>query len=151
MKRFANHNAGQPIYQLILILDEIKKEYLKAADKVKDQVLSLLFRNFGYQKIRYINELKSFVNRLGDTEMDQFTISLLQRTCAQLKHNYKPQPQMRLIQSCIRGEEIAIENYSTAIQQVRQYDEVRAILQQQVNGIKTVLNTIREYTAKCYC
>jgi uncharacterized protein (TIGR02284 family) len=150
MLKANNLQSGQPIYQLILILEEIKKGYLKAADKVKDQVLSLLFRNFGYQKIRYINELRHFVNNWGDTEFDQFTISLLQRTCSQLKHGVKHK-QHGIVESCIKGEEAAIENYSTAIQQVRQYDEVRAVLQQQVNGIKTVLNTIKEYTAKSYC
>lgn len=151
MIKTTNLNTGQPIYQLIMILDEIKKGYLKAADKVKDQVLSLLFKNFGYQKVRYINELKHIVYNLGDVEFDQFTNSLLQRTCSQLKHDLRPKKQQTLVASCIKGEEVAIENYSSAIQQVRQYDEVRAVLQQQVNGIKTVLNTIKEYTAKCYC
>src|SRR5882757_4457380 len=127
MIKSTNQSIGQPIYPLIVILEDAKKGYLKAAEKVKDQVLSLLFLNFGYQKIRYINELKQLICRLGDgSEIDQFTMSLLHRTCMQLK------------------------NDSTAIEQIKQYDEVRSVLQLQVNGIKTVLNTIKEYTAKSY-
>ena len=152
MTRSTNTNAGQPLYQLIVILEDAKKGYLKAAEKIKDEVLSLLFRNFGYQKIRYINELRQLVYQLGEgSEIDPFTLSLLQRTCINIKHSFRPRYKNGVIQSCIQNEEMALQNYSTAIQQVQHYDEVRWILQQQVNGIKTVLNTIKEYTAKSYC
>ena len=152
MIKSTNQNLGQPIYPLIVILEDAQKGYLKAAEKVKDQVLSLLFRNFGYQKIRYINELRQLIYRLGEgSEIDQFTMSLLQRTCMQLRNSFRSYKKNDVIQSCINGEVMALANYSTAIQQIQQYDEVRSVLQQQVNGIKTVLNTIKEYTAKSYC
>ena len=152
MTKSTNQSAGQPIYPLILILEDAKKGYLRAAEKVKDEVLSLLFRNFGDQKIRYINELRQLIYRLGDgSEIDQFTVSLLQRTCMQLRNGFRTLKKNAVISSCIKKEEVALESYSTAIQQIQQYDEVRLVLQQQVNGIKTVLNTIKEYTAKSYC
>ena len=152
MTKNTNHSAGQPIYQLIVILDDAKKGYLKAAEKIKDEVLSLLFRNFGYQKIRYINELRQVAYRLSDNpDIDQYTLNLLQLTCMKLKNGFRSHQKNGVIQSCIRGEEIALENYSSAIQQIQQYDEVRLVLQQQVNGIKTVLNTIKEYTSKSCC
>ena len=152
MTKSTNQSAGQPIYPLILILEDAKKGYLRAAEKVKDEVLSLLFRNFGDQKIRYINELRQLIYRLGDgSEIDQFTLSLLQRTCMQLRNGFRTLKRNAVISSCIKKEEVALESYSTAIQQIQQYDEVRLVLQQQVNGIKTVLNTIKEYTAKSYC
>ena len=152
MTKSTNQSAGQPIYPLILILEDAKKGYLRAAEKVKDEVLSLLFRNFGDQKIRYINELRQLIYRLGDgSEIDQFTLSLLQRTCMQLRNGFRTLKKNAVISSCIKKEEVALESYSTAIQQIQQYDEVRLVLQQQVNGIKTVLNTIKEYTAKSYC
>ena len=151
MVKSTNQSLGQPIYPLIVILEDAKKGYLNAAEKVKDQVLSLLFRNFGYQKIRYINELRQLIYRLGEgSEIDQFTMSLLHRTCMQLKNGFRSQKKNGIVKSCIAQEQIALENYSTAIQQIQQYDEVRSVLQQQVNGIKTVLNTIKEYTAKSY-
>ena len=153
MIKSTNQSAGQPIYPLIVILEDAKKGYLNAAEKIKDEVLSLLFRNFGDQKIRYINELRQLIYRLGDdgSEVDQFTLSLLQRTCMQLKNSFRLQKKNSMIRTCIKKEQVALENYSTAIQQIQQYDEVRLVLQQQVNGIKTVLNTIKEYTAKSYC
>ena len=152
MTKSTNQSAGQPIYPLILILEDAKKGYLRAAEKVKDEVLSLLFRNFGDQKIRYINELRQLIYHLGDgSEIDQFTVSLLQRTCMQLRNGFRTLKRNAVISSCIKKEEVALESYSTAIQQIQQYDEVRLVLQQQVNGIKTVLNTIKEYTAKSYC
>lgn len=152
MTKSTNQSAGQPIYPLILILEDAKKGYLRAAEKVKDEVLSLLFRNFGDQKIRYINELRQLIYRLGDgSEIDQFTVSLLQRTCMQLRNGFRTLKKNPVTSSCIKKEEVALESYSTAIQQIQQYDEVRLVLQQQVNGIKTVLNTIKEYTAKSYC
>jgi uncharacterized protein (TIGR02284 family) len=152
MMKSTNQSAGQPIYPLLVILEDAKKGYLKAAERVKDQVLSLLFLNFGYQKIRYINELRQLIYRLGDgSDIDQFTLSLLHRTCVQLKNGFRSQKKNGVIRSCINEEEIALANYSTAIQQIQQYDELRSVLQQQVNGIKTVLNTIKEYTAKSYC
>ena len=147
-----NTNPGQPIYQLIVILEDAKKGYLKAAEKIKDEVLRLLFRNFGQQKIRYINELRQLVFRLDEgSDIDPFTLSLLQRTCINLKYGFGFNYRTGVVQSCIQNEEAALQNYSTVLQQVQQYDEVRWILQQQVNGIKTVLNTIKEYTAKSYC
>ena len=152
MIRNNNQSAG-PIYPLIVILEDAKKGYLKASEKIKDEVLSLLFKNFGDQKIRYINELRQLIYRFGEDgwEVDQFTLSLLQRTCMQLKNSFRLQKKDSVIGTCIKREQVALENYSTAIQQIQQYDEVRLVLQQQVNGIKTVLNTIKEYTAKSYC
>lgn len=152
MIKSINQGIGQPIYPLIVILEEAKKGYLRAAEKIKDEVLSLLFRNFGYQKIRYINELRQLIYRLGDgSEIDQFTLSLLQRTCMQIRDGFRLHKKNNVIRSLIKEEEMALQNYSTAIQQIQQYDEIRLVLQQQVNGIKTVLNTIKEYTAKSYC
>lgn len=152
MVKNTNQSEGQPIYPLIVILEDAKKGYLNAAEKIKDEVLALLFRNFGDQKIRYINELRQLVYRLGDgSEIDQFTWSLLHRTCMQLKNGFRSKTKNCLIRSVINQEKIALQNYSTAIQQIQQYDEMRSVLQQQVNGIKTVLNTIKEYTAKSYC
>src|SRR6185369_2792227 len=105
MIKSTNQSVGQPIYPLIVILEDAKKGYLMAAEKIKDEVLSLLFKNFGYQKIRYINELRQLIYRLGDgSEIDQFTLSLLHRTCMQLKNGFRAQKKNGVIRSCINEE-----------------------------------------------
>jgi uncharacterized protein (TIGR02284 family) len=149
MMRNINENVGQPIYHLIAILEDAKRGYLNAAEKIKDEVLSLLFENFGYQKSRYINELRHLVNRLGvNSSIDQFTLSLLHRTWMDLKNSFKFGQKEAVIQVCIKGEEIALENYTMAIKEIQDNDEIRSVLLQHVNGIKTVLNTIKEYTGR---
>lgn len=140
-----------PIYRLIAVLEDAKKGYLNAAEKIKDEVLSLLMERFGYQRGRYSNELRNLVNRLGNSSpIDQFTLSLLHRTWMDLKTTFKFGQKDTIIQGCIRAEETALRNYTMAIEQIKDNEEVRIILQQQVNGIKTVLNTIKEYTGKIY-
>jgi uncharacterized protein (TIGR02284 family) len=151
MTRNTNDNAGLPIYHLIAILEDAKRGYLNAADKIKDEVLSLLLERFGYQKSRYISELRQLVNQLGvNSSIDQFTLSLLHRTWMDLKNTFKFGQRDAVIQACIKGEETALKNYTSALEEIQNNDEAKMILQQQVNGIKTVLNTIKEYTGKSY-
>ena len=151
MIRNLTANTSLPIYNLIALLEDAKKGYLNASEKIKDEVLSLLLERFGYQRGRYSNELRRLVNRLGvSSPIDQYTLSLLHRTWMDLKTTFKFGQKEKVIQACIKAEETALRNYTMAIEQIQDNDEVRIILQQQVNGIKTVLNTIKEYTGKTY-
>ena len=68
-----------------------------------------------------------------------------------LKANFKLGKKENIIQACIKGEETALENYTVAINQIQNNYEVKVVLEQQVNGIRTVLNTIKEYTGKTGC
>jgi uncharacterized protein (TIGR02284 family) len=79
------------------------------------------------------------------TPVDKFTLSLLQRTWLDLKNTFKTGKKEQIIESCIKAEETALENYGRAIDQLEDNYEVRAVLLQQFNGIRTVLNTIKEY------
>ena len=118
---------------------------------MKDEVLALLLERFGYQRGRYSNELRQLVNQLGSSSpLDQFTLSLLHRTWTEMKTNFRFTKKEDLIQACIRSDENALRNYNMVIAQIQDNDEVKVILQQQVNGIKTVLNTIKEYTGRTY-
>ena len=142
-------NPVQPVYHLIAILEDAKKGYLSAADKIRDDVLALLFERFGYQRGRYSNELKQIVNHLeAESSVDNFTLSLLHRTWMDLKASFTFGKKDTIILACIKGEETAIKNYTAAIEQLQHHNEIKAILQRQLNGIKTVLNTIKEYTGK---
>ena len=146
-----NQNTGLPIYQLIALLEDAKKGYLHAAEKIRDEVLSLLFEKFGYERGRYSNELKRLARQSGaSSPIDQFTLSLLYRTWMDLKPIFKFGQKENIISACIKAEETTFENYSLAINQIQDNAEVRMILQQQQSRIKTVLNTIKEYTSNTY-
>lgn len=143
---------GAAICYLITRLDDIKNSYLHASEKIKDEVLSLLMERFGYQRGRYSNELQQLVTQLGDSSpLDQFTLSLLHRTWLELKTTLRFTKKEDIIKACIKRDENALRNYNMVIAQIQDNDEVKMILQQQVNGIKTVLNTIKEYTGRTYC
>ena len=147
--KIINQNISLAIHNLIALLEDAKKGYLNASEKIKDSVLSLLLERFGYQRGRYSNELRKLVNNMGTAcPIDQFTLSLLQRTWMDLITAFKFGQKEQVIEACIKAEETALKNYSMAIEQIEDNDEVRIILQQQANGIKTVLNTIKEYTGK---
>lgn len=149
--KIINQNISLSIHNLIALLEDAKKGYLNASEKIKDSVLSLLLERFGYQRGRYSNELRKLVNNMGTAcPIDQFTLSLLHRTWMDLRTTFKFGQKEQVIEACIKAEETALKNYSMAIEQIEDNDEVRIILQQQVNGIKTVLNTIKEYTGKPY-
>lgn len=136
----------QPIYHLIAIMEDAKRGYLAAAEKIKDGVLALLFERFGYQRGRYINELKQLVYHSGThSDTDPFTLSLLHRTWRDMKATFKFGQKDKIIMACIKGEETALHTYQLALARV-QHDETKMILEQHVNGIKTVLDTIKEYT-----
>ncbi|MEP7237186.1 MAG: PA2169 family four-helix-bundle protein [Ferruginibacter sp.] len=139
------------ISYLITKLDDIKNVYFNASEKVKDEVLALLLERFGYQRGRYSNELRELVNQLGTSSpLDQFTLSLLHRTWLELKTTFRFSQKDDLIKACIKSDENALRNYNMVIEQIHDNDEVKMILQQQVNGIKTVLNTIKAYTGRAY-
>ena len=143
--------SSLPIFNLIALLEDAKRGYLNASEKIKDEVLKLLLERFGYQRGRYSNELRELVIRLGATSpIDQLTLSLLHRTWMDMRSSFKFGKKEQIILACIKAEETALRNYTMAIEQIQDNDEVRIILQQQVNGIKTVLNTIKEYTGKMY-
>ena len=144
-----NQNITLSIHNLIAVLDDAKKGYLHASEKIKDSVLSLLMERFGYQRGRYGDELRILVNSMGtECPIDQYTLSLLQRTWMDLKNAFRYDQKEQVIEACIKAEETALLNYGLAIEQVEDNYEVRAILQQQANGIRTVLSTIKEYTGK---
>jgi uncharacterized protein (TIGR02284 family) len=151
MRNLRDTKAGAICY-LIARLDDIKTGYFHASEKIKDEVLSLLLERFGYQRGRYSNELRQLVNQLGDSSpIDQFTLSLLHRTWLELKTSFRFSKKEDLIKACIKSDENALRNYNMVIAQIQDNDEIKIILQQQVNGIKTVLNTIKEYTGRTYC
>lgn len=148
MPKHNNQSIAQPIYDLIAILEDAKRGYLNAAEKIKDEVLSLLFERFGYQRGRYSNELRQLARQLDvSPAIDQYTLTLLHRTWMDLKNSFKFGQRDAVIHACIKGEETAIRNYTMAIEQLQNNEEVKLVLKQQVNGIKTVLNTIKQYTA----
>ena len=141
-----NQNKSLAIYNLIAVLEDAKNGYLHASERIKDSVLSLLMERYGYQRGRYSSELRKLVNSMGTTcPVDQFTLSLLQRTWMDLKSTFKYGKREQIIQGCIKAEETALKNYGQAIDQLEDNYELRIILQQQVNGIKTVLSTIKAY------
>ncbi len=144
-----NQNNSLPLYHLIAALEDTKRVYLKAAEKIKDDVLSVLLERFGYQRGRYSSELKQLLRQAGATSpIDEFTLQLLHKTWMHVKSTFKFGQKEAVIEACIKGEETTLENYTIALQQLQDNDDVKVILLQQVNGITTVLNTIKEYTGK---
>lgn len=140
-----NQNSSLPIFHLIAILEDTKKVYLKAAEKIKDEVLSVLLERFGYQRGRYSKELQQSG---ASSPIDEFTLQLLHRTWMHVKTAFKFGHRDAVIEACIKGEETALENYSIALEQLQDNDPAKIILLQQVNGITTVLNTIKEFTGR---
>lgn len=146
-----NQTMSLSIYNLIAVLEDAKNGYLHASEKIKDSVLSLLLERFGYQRGRYSSELRKLVNSMGTAApVDQFTLSMLQRTWMDLKSTFKYGKKEQIIEGCIKAEETALKNYSQAIDQLEDNYELRVVLLQQANGIRTVLNTIKEYTGSMY-
>ncbi len=115
------------------------------AEKLEGSVLPLLFRNFGFQKSRYSNELKKAVPQTGwiSSISDFASANLLQSWQDDLQTSFRVGDQQGIMQACIKGEEDVLINYRVTIEQVSNDDELKLILLQQVNGIKTVLNTIK--------
>ncbi len=150
--KIVNENNGQPIYHLIAILEDAKNGYLSAAEKIRDEVLSLLFEKLGYQKISYINELRRVAKQSGfSSAIDQFTLSLLHRTWMDMKSAFRFGQRDAAIRACIKGEEKALMNYTEAIEQIKNNDDVKMVLEQQAYGIKSALHTIKEYTVAGNC
>lgn len=144
-----NQNISLAVHNLIAVLEDAKKGYLHASEKIKDSVLSLLMERYGYQRGRYSDELRKVINSMGTASpIDNFTLSLLQRTWMDLKGSFKYGKKEQIIEGCIKAEETALQNYGHAIDQLEDNNELRILLQQQVNGIRTVLSTIREYTGR---
>lgn len=137
----------QPVYHLIAILEDAKKGYISASEKVRDDVLSILFEKLGYQRGKYSSELKNIVSQLNvPSSIDQFTLSLLHRTWMDLKTSFKPGKKETIIHACIHGEETAIKNYAKAIEQIDEENELREILERQLSEMNCMLNTIKEYS-----
>jgi uncharacterized protein (TIGR02284 family) len=144
-----NQNISLPLYHLIAALEETKRVYLKAAEKIKDEVLSLSLERFGYQRGRYSKELRQLLKQNGaSSPIDEFTLRLLHQTWLHVKAAFKFGQKEAVIEACIKGEEEALENYTKALEQMQDNEGIRMILLQQVNGITTGLNTIKEFTGR---
>ncbi len=142
-------NNYQPVYNLIALLEDAKTGYLSAAEEINDEVLGVLFENYGYQRGRYSEELTKLVEEKGvSSAIDFFTLTLLQRTWKDVKTYFK-YGQKALITACIKSEEIAIQNYTSALEKITDDScEIKMTLQKQVNGIKSVLQFIKLYAGK---
>jgi len=144
-----NQNNSLPLYHLIAALEETKRVYLKAAEKIKDEVLSLSLERFGYQRGRYSKELRQLLKQYGaSSPIDEFTLKLLHQTWMHVKAAFKFGQKDAVIEACIKGEEQALENYTVALEQMEDDDAFKRILLQQVNGITTGLNTIKAIAGK---
>ncbi len=144
--------ATEPVYHLIAMLEDAKKGYSSAAERIRDDVLSLLLERFSCQKERYCNELRQLVKELQiESPIDQITLSLLQRIWMGLKNPFAYERKDILILGFIKGEETAIINYTQAIEQIQHDHQMRIILERQLNGIKTVINALRYIQVKLLC
>ncbi len=144
--------ATEPVYHLIAMLEDAKKGYSSAAERIRDDVLSLLLERFSCQKERYCNELRQLVKELQiESPIDQITLSLLQRIWMGLKNPFAYERKDIIILGFIKGEETAIINYTQAIEQIQHDHQMRIILERQLNGIKTVINALRYIQVKLLC
>lgn len=132
------------IHNLIARLEYLKLGYLQASYKTKDEVLALCLERFGFQRERYSMELQQIVN-ISDSKFYKSRSLIKSTGYSFLNFFFK---KADVITTCIKNDEHALINYDLAIAQLVNNDEVKRVLLQQANGIKTVIKTMKEYTGK---
>lgn len=140
------HSLSSKINHLIAIAEDSKVGYANAANDTDDATLKKIFLSLSAERERYMTELQNQLRVLvGKTAADDAPAGEITRTWGSLKTALINGDGDRIIIACIVGEEIALEEYATILDNIKSDSALSKLLVKQRNGINSALNGIKNY------
>ena len=130
---------------LISILEDGKLGYTNAAEHVENPAIKTDFLEYARERALFIVELQDEINKLGkstDTSGGG-PLGALHRTWIDIKSSFTGGDTEAIINTCITGEEAAIEKYKMALEKNELEFNQIAIVSKQLNNIQITLEKIR--------
>ena len=113
-----NDEMVDELRDLVLINNDRINGYEKAAEDIEDAQLATLFRNLTSQSRQFRSELADVILRMGGTVPDvgdTSTGSKVHRTWIDIKAAFTGKDRNTILESCVFGDDAAIEEYEEAL------------------------------------
>lgn len=140
-----NQNTNEKLNRLIDIAEDGKEGYENAAENVKDTAAKSSFLIFAKERSVYASQLRETVHQLKGEAEDNGgdTIGLMHRTWMNLKSTFTSGDTEAIINACITGEEAAVKEYKSVLDDSQIPESIKPLIGQQLNGIEQALTSIR--------
>jgi uncharacterized protein (TIGR02284 family) len=144
-----NQKTNEKLNVLINIAEDGKIGYENAAEEVKDATLKSYFLLFAKERSTYASQLRKMVNEQqgeadgsgGDTK------GWLHRAWIGIKGAFTSSDDS-IINACITGEEAAIKEYNTVLDDSSILESCKPLLRGQLKGIEDALLSIKSQVEK---
>ncbi|MCW2120228.1 ferritin-like domain-containing protein [Flavobacterium sp. 7A] len=129
--------------RLIIILDDGKLGYTNAAEQVEDAQIKVDFLGFARERSSFIIELQDEINKLGKTtDTEGGPMGALHRKWIDIKSLFTGGGTDSIINACITGEEVAIEEYELALKEEQLTAPLSSIILKQLASIESTRDQI---------
>jgi uncharacterized protein (TIGR02284 family) len=120
-----------------------QKGFQSAAENVSDLNLKRLFESYAQQRTEFAAELRRELGRVGEEPTDTGHASAaLHRGIMDVKSAVSGGDEGTIISECERGEDLAAEEYESALQTALPED-LRNLVERQFSGIKEAHDQVR--------
>jgi len=140
MAEIANKKLTGQLQNLLSIANDSIAVYKKAANDAKGQEFTTLFTDYLIQRTEDANELKAAITQLGaDPEQSGSTLGTLNRFWIGIKTTLSSDEERVLLEASESHDRSAIEEYNTVLKSEELTPELRALLEEQREGIEKAL------------
>ena len=138
-------NVVEQLNYLIAIAEDGKKGYETAAKDTEGAHFKTLFMGFSEQRVAYIRQLQVQVNSLnGDAETSGGPVGAMHRLWMDIKSTFSSD-YVGMLNTCITGENAAIEAYTKVLANTTLTDKTRQLLTEQMWGIERALVSLKAH------
>lgn len=133
---------------LIEICNERKEGYKKAAENVKDFNLKTLFEKYAQQSFMFSQELLHFTDKNTAKDVGTRFVADSWRVWMDIKAALTSKSESAILEACVTGEDAAIRNYQDVIEDKELPQNIKSIVQKQLNEIRSARIAIKELAQK---
>jgi len=139
-----NKNTNEKLNRLIDIAEDGKEGYENAAAAVKDAGVKSSFLIFAQERSVYASQLREIVHQLKGEAEDNGgdTKGSLHRVWMNLKTIFTSGDTGAIINACITGEEAAIKEYKSVLNDALTPESIKPLVGEQLGGIEKALLNI---------
>lgn len=122
---------------------DAEKGYSEAAENVKDTELKSLFTAQSQQRAGFAQELDREIRAIGgDPDNGTSLVADLHRAWINIKSAFSSDDDKAVVQECSRGDQEALDNYNTVLQETDLLASTRQLLLNQKEKIETAHATM---------
>lgn len=144
-----NSNAVSALNTLITRNYDAEKGYQQAAEQADNAELKNLFNHFAEQRYQFGHEIKDEIKKLGgDINKGTSLKGDLHRAWIDLRSTFASNDDVAVLDECIRGENVAADDYKEAINTEGLPISARETLQRQHSKIEAAIGTVENLKQK---